>query len=241
MRNIITLLNRELTAYYFSPLAYIIIAFFLAMSGFFFYLNVAQTMQASLRPVLGPIAFITMMIAPLLSMRLLAEERKSGTLEVLLTAPVTSTEVVVAKFLGALFFYVTLLLPTVSYLVIFWWYGGDWSLFPTLTFYLGLTFLAASYLSVGILVSSLTNNQVVAAFVTFVVLFIIYLLFLFDQFLPGTRTGEIANYFSWFSHLASFEKGILDTKDIFFFLTNTTFFLFLTVLVLDFKRDQSPF
>lgn len=241
MKNIFTLMGKEFRSYYFSPIAYIIIAFFLAMCGFFFYINLQETRQATLRYVLSPVAFLTMMIVPLISMRLIAEERKSGTIENLFTAPITTSQVVIAKFLGALVFYTSLLLPTLGYLVLFEVYHGNWPLFPTLTFYLGLLLLASSYLAIGILISSLTDNQIVAAFATFILLLILYLLFLVDRYAPTTTIAQIAQYTSFLSHLSSFEKGVLDTKDFLYHLLNTTFFLFLTIQILEVRRTHSSF
>lgn len=237
---ILTLLGREIRAYFVSPLAYIILSFFLALSGFFFCLNLGYTLEATLRPVLSPIAFLSMMMVPLLSMRLIAEEKRTGTLELLLTAPVTTFDVVVAKFLGALLFYMFLISPTLLYIGIFWKYGGNWPFYPTLTFYLGLFLLASAYLSLGIFVSSLTSNQIVASFVTFVVLLLIYLLFLVEQYLPAYSLSKVASYCSWFNHLDSFQKGILDSRDLIYFFSITLFFLFLTVVTLEWKRERSP-
>ncbi len=230
---------RELKSYFLSPMAYILSSIFLLVTGFIFSISIETTGEATLRHVLGPLAFLTLMMIPMISMRLIAEERRMGTLEVLLTSPVHTLQVIWAKFLGGWFFFLTLLLPTGAYLLLFEYYQASWDGAETLTFYLGLALLGGAYLSIGLFISGCTENQIVAAFVTFFILLLIYLLNWVDIYLPQTSFSRICAYLSWNSHLNSFKKGILDSQDSIYFLAIIVYFNMLAAWYLDWKRESS--
>ena len=234
---ILALLKLELYRYFVSPISYTLLALFLLISGFLFSFHIEQTLEANLRFVLLPLGFFAMMFTPLISMGSFAEEHRLGTVELLLTAPVYVGEIVLAKFFAAWVFYLFLLFPTLSYLGIFLYYGAFFPLASTFTFYLGLSLQAAYFLSLGIWISSCTKSQVLSAFFTFSCLLGIYLLYWLYQYLPSSFWTRFLGYFSWQYHFESFEKGILSSRNIGYFLLNTLFFLFLTYWSLKWKQE----
>jgi len=173
MRNLCHLTRREFTGFFYTPVAYIVMGLFLLASGYIFSWALGVTREANMRYALGFINFFLLFLTPLITMRLLAEEKRSGTIEVLRTAPVTDLEVVLSKFLGALGFYLVLLAPTLSYVGIFVIFDAspDWGVI--ISSYLGLALLGCAFLSIGLWASSLTKNQIVAALITFVILLLL--------------------------------------------------------------------
>ncbi|MEW6026383.1 MAG: ABC transporter permease, partial [Planctomycetota bacterium] len=172
MNNILTLTRRELAAYFLSPLAYVIMTAFLFFCGYFFWSYLRWTSDATaLRYVLELIGFTSLIISPMVTMRLIAEEKKSGTMETLMTAPVTETEVVVAKYISALVFFIALIAPTLAYVILLNVWGNP-EMGAILSGYVGLASLTAVFLSIGLFVSSLTSNQIVAVIITFIILLI---------------------------------------------------------------------
>lgn len=175
MTNILAITKREFMAYFYSPLAYVIMTAFLFFSGMTFFLIVRGTGDSnSLRYLLQFLGWILAFVSPMITMRLIAEEKKTGTIEILMTAPVTDTQIVLAKFFGTLCFLGLLLLPTILYGVLLerWNANPDWG--QILSTYLGLLLLSSAFFSIGILISALSTNQIVAAMVTFVVLVVWY-------------------------------------------------------------------
>src|SRR4029079_3693558 len=184
VRNILAIAGKELRSYFSSPIAYIIIGFFLLPFGVFFYLYLREFLKQSMgagqfggalninqqviRYVLQNASVIILFIMPMITMRTYSEEKRSGTIELLLTSPVTDVQIIIGKFLGALGLYVAMLLVTVVYIAILFVYGSpEWR--PLVAAYLGLLLMGAAFVSIGLLISSTTNNQIVAGIVTFVV------------------------------------------------------------------------
>ena len=174
MTNVWTITWRELKSYFASPLAYILSAVFLFITGYFFAGILLQSRQASMRDSLQTITFLFLLLSPAMTMRLLAEEQRMGTLELLLTSPLHDWQVVVGKFLGNLiWFIIMVILPMLTYVVILIRYGSpDYG--PLVTGYLGLILLGAACFSIGLLTSSLTQNQVVAAALSMVILIFLW-------------------------------------------------------------------
>jgi len=185
VRNVLFIAGKELRSYFVSPVAYVIVAFWLVATGFFFWRSVDITNEASLRNVFGVVTILLLLISPALTMRLLAEESRTGTLELLLTAPVRDWSVVLGKFLGALGLYLVMMGLTLVYPVLLMMLGGnpDWG--PIWSGYLGLILLGMSFLAVGLFASALTSNQMVSAVIAFVIL-------LGRTFLARTFTHEQA-------------------------------------------------
>ena len=238
MRNTLFIAGKELRSYFVSPVAYVIVAFWLVATGFFFWRSVDVTNEASLRDVFSVVTILLLLISPALTMRLLAEESRTGTLELLLTAPVRDWSVVIGKFLGALGLYAVMIGLTLFYPVLLMLLGGnpDWG--PIWSGYIGLLLLGMSFLAVGLFASSLTSNQMVSAVIAFVILLI---LFVISQ-VAGSVSSGVGDFLSKFSltdHFNSFPRGIIDLKDVIFYLTFTAVVLFFTVQVVEGRRYRS--
>ena len=234
MKKIPLVFWREFSSYFFSPIAYIVLAVFLIISGYFFSVILNFSQEATLRYALGNISIILLFLSPLISMRLLAEEKRSGTMETLMTDPVTDGEVVLGKFLASFCFYLTLLLPTLLYALILKVIGNP-DPGPIFTGYLGLVLMGSVFLAVGLLASSFTDNQMIAAVVSFVTLLLFWVI---DWSAGGSSTtlAKVLSYLGIFRHFDSFSKGIIDTRDIIYYLSTTALFLSLTVRVVEARR-----
>jgi ABC-2 type transport system permease protein len=255
-RNIGLILGRELRSYFGSLTVYVVIVMFLLMTGYFFYnllatfsavsvqartdpmlarqyqlLNINETV---IRPLFGTISIILLLMTPLLTMRLLAEEKKSGTIELLLTFPVNDVDVVLGKYLACLGVLLTMVALTVTYPVIVV-ILGDPEPAPIVTGYLGLALLGAAAISLGIFTSSLTENQIVAASMSFGMLFLFWLVSYSVPLAPPGLGQELA-YLSNNDHIASMSKGVVDSEDIVYYLCFIALFLFLTLRSLETKR-----
>jgi len=231
MRNIFAITHRELRAYTSGWMAYVVTAGFLLIGGFIFWVILYRSQQAEMRAAFQNMAVTLLFIAPLLTMRLLAEEKKTGTMELLLTSPVTDLEVVLGKFLGAVALLVAMLALTFAMpLVLLHYNQPEWG--PIWVGYLGLLLVGAAFLSVGLLVSSLTDSQVVAGFLGFGIL----LAFWIGSWAtpPGaTGIGAALQYAAITTHLDDFVKGVIDTKDVIYYLSFIAVFLFFTVRVVE--------
>jgi ABC-2 type transport system permease protein len=237
MRNVATLTQRELSSQFFSPIAYIVITIFLVISGIFFMSdNFRPGADASVRVIFGNyLPLVLVFILPMLTMRLLSEEYRGGTIETLMTAPVNDAEVILGKFLGAFLFYVILLATTLIYPILVSMYGPlDIGL--TVSCYVGLLLIGALYIAVGLFFSALTRNQVIAVLCSFVLLAVFT--FLMD-FLGQKQEGTIRivlQHLSILSHYQDFARGLVDATHVVFYLTGTCLFLFFSVKVLEFRR-----
>ncbi|MFQ5881858.1 MAG: ABC transporter permease subunit [Candidatus Methylomirabilales bacterium] len=250
---VLAVFKKEMRSYFASPVAYAVFTIFLLLSGYFFYAILTYfsliSVQASmnpglatglnvtdgiLRPFFHNMSVVLLFMMPLLTMRLLAEERKQGTLELLLTYPLRDGEVLLGKFLAATSLYSLLLVSTAIYPSLL----GLWSepeLYPILTGYLGLLLLGMAFISLGLLFSSLTENQIVAAALAFGAL----LLFWAIGWAAALAQGDWALFFRHLSileHFASFAQGVLETKDLAYYLGLTGLFLFATLKSLEVRR-----
>jgi ABC-2 type transport system permease protein len=237
MKHVSTLAQRELSVYFFSPIAYVVIAVFLLVTGLFFGTqNFVPGAESSLRTTLGDyMPIILVFILPMLTMRLLSEEFRSGTIETLMTAPVSEVDVVLGKFLGAMVFYLVLLAPTLLYVVLMAIYG-TLDVGMLLCGYLGLLFLGAFYIAVGLFFSAWTRNQVIAVVCSFVVLGILTFL---AGYLGGLLSGTpriLLQQLAVLNHFQDFSRGALVSDHVVFFVTLTGLFLFLTVKTLESRR-----
>jgi ABC-2 type transport system permease protein len=235
LRNTIAITWKELKTYFGSPMAYIIAAVFLAITGYFFAQSVSSPFaEASVRGWIVPTTFILVLWAPVLTMRLFAEEQKMGTLELLLTSPVRDTEVVVGKFLASFGILVGTVVLTLFYVLLLFWFG-DPDIGPLFAAYLGLLLYGAATLAVGLFASSVTGNPIVAAVVGFGLLL---LLTLTDQAAAVTSgvASLVLEQFSLTGHFVDFARGIIDTKNLIYFITMIVLFLFLAVRVIESRR-----
>ncbi len=236
MKNIWTIGAKEFTSYLSSPMAYIITAAFLIGSGFFFSFSQTAFTETSITGVLGNTMYtiIVLLLMSLLTMRLIAEEKKLGTIELLMTAPIRDSEVVIGKFLGSLLVMLTMFAFTLYYpilLVIF----GDPDLGPFFSGYLGLILLGSSSLAVGLFASSLSSNQLISAVVGGGILLGLWFLGVAATLLPAA-VGTAVSYFSSANYMPDFVRGIIDTRGIVYYLSITALFLFLAVRSLENSR-----
>lgn len=239
MRNILSIAEREIRAYFTSPMAYGVTVFFLFFSGLIFTFSIYQPQaRAEMRGLLGTMVFLTLMMAPVLTMALLAQERSSGTIELLLTKPVHDREVVLGKYLAALAVYVLIIVLTLPYPLLLEKYGDfDWG--PTWVGYLGLVLCAMAFLAIGLFASSLTRNQMTSAIVCLGAFLFFWLIGWVSYLVggEGSLLADVAKNISIFEIYSDFEKGLLDSKNVVFFLSLVVFFLFLTTRVLEMRRQ----
>jgi ABC-2 type transport system permease protein len=250
MNNTWAIVQKELRQYFVSPIAYVVMMIFLTLSGYFFcgflvnfsarvtyFKNQMQYMQDPealsqlslnqmvIAPSLFNMIFIFLFILPLIMMRTFAEEKRQKTDELLMTSPITMNQLIAGKFVGSLLFILMLIAPTAIYQFGLFKYAQP-ELGPVLTGYLGIILFAAGGVSIGLFASSLTENQIIAAIVTFVLL-----LFQFVINVLGQREGilfSILNYLSVAEHISNLLKGMIDTRDLVYFVSVIALFLFLT-------------
>lgn len=236
IRNVVALTQRELAANFLSPVAYIVAAVFLVATGYLFMSNtLVEGGEASVRSLLDSMAWVLVFAMPLLTMRVLSDEFAAGTIETLMTAPVTDAEVVFGKFLGVFVFYLGLLATTAAHVVLLFNYGAA-DIWAVLYGYLGMILLGSLYVAVGVFASALTRHQLLAAIIGMGVLSLFTLVV--DAFAAwqGGTWREVLAYVNILHQFGDFSKGILDTRSVLFFLSGTTFFLFLGVKVLESRR-----
>ena len=256
IRAVSLILSRELRAYFSSPIAYVVITMFLIITGYFFYnliatfsvisfqaqanpmmarqYNLLNINETVVRPLFGNISIIMLLMTPLLTMRLLAEERKAGTMELLLTYPVRDIEVVMGKFLACFMVFLAMICSTFLYPCLLLLLGEP-ELMPIITGYTGLILLGAAFIALGLFTSSLTENQIIAASMAFGILFVFWLMS-YSVNLVSPGLGQIVSYIAITEHLESLAKGVVDTEDIIYYLLFVTLFLFLTLRSLESKR-----
>jgi ABC-2 type transport system permease protein len=250
MRNILTIAGKELRSYFTSPMGWVVMGLFALLFGYFFIAHldhfVRRSMQSSMgggpvnvnqdmiRGVFSNASVLILFLLPMITMRTYAEEKRSGTIELLLTSPVTDVEIVMGKFLGAAGFFAALLGVTLLNMAILFVYGNpEWK--PVITGYLGLLLMGSCFISIGLFVSSTTKNQVVAGAATFVVALLLWIIsWLGSSF--GPNTAAVLSYLSITEHFDDFSKGVLDTKHLIYYFSVIAFGLFLTVKSVDTER-----
>lgn len=242
MRTFLALTYREIAAYFVSPVAYIVIFVFLCASGLGLWENVYELVYSYKVPVqwmwvFGWPVIISMLIAPFITMRLLAEEKNRGTLERLMTAPLSDWTVVLSKFFSAVSFYVMMLAPTVLFAV----YLGMFTSLDRgelIGSYLGLILMTATMISIGLFISSMCGNQMSAGIISFALaLFLIFTNQFIKPAIPmGSVWEDVVKYVNLMQHTEHFAKGVIDTKDVVFYLSVSVLFLFWTVRVVESRR-----
>lgn len=234
MGNTLTIYRRELGAYFNSPVAYIVITVFLLVTGYLFFSQAFIVGEATMRDMFNLAPLIYIFFAPAITMRLLAEEKRSGTIELLITMPVRDWEVVTGKFLAALSVMTLAALLTVPYALTLGSMGDmDWG--TVMGGYLGLVLLAGAYVAIGLMASSWTRNQVVAFIIAFVITFT---LFLAGKLLPlmPRSIAPIVEYISLDAHFVNIAKGVIDTRDIVYYASLIGTCLFMAVQSLGSRR-----
>ncbi len=253
MKSVWTITKKELKTFLYSPIAYILTAFFLLVSGFFFYNILAwandQTMrmmqsgypidrvninQMLFEPFFNNMTIILMFLLPLLTMRLFADEKKMRTEELLLTSPVRLSAIIIGKYLAALIIYAAILLLTATSAVFVFIYGNPEPA-PLLTAYLGLFLLGAVFIAIGLFASALTENQVIAAAISFSSILLIWVISWIGESGPGAWRG-ILTYLSFFSHFRNMVSGVIDTQDVVYYLTFIFLGLYMTRSIFEFRK-----
>ncbi len=234
MMNMVFIAKKELRVYFASPIAYVMIAAFLAIMGFFFALIIYIMREAYLGNVFANMAVVLLFVCPALTMRLLAEEQRSGTIELLLTLPVRDWQVVLGKFLASMAVYAVMLGLTLYYpLLLMRLANPDRG--PMLSTYLGQLLLGGSFLSIGVFASALSRNQAVAALLGFGTMIILWLVDVAGS-LFGSPVSDFLTYLSMSGHYYDFLRGVIDTKDVVYYLSVMAAFLFLSVQALQLRR-----
>ncbi len=255
MRNIWIICQKELRSYFASPIAYAVMALFALIFGLVFFSATREFVNFSfrsqmngggppmsvneyvIRPMLGFAGTVSLFLIPLISMRLIAEEKRNGTIELLLTSPIQDLSIILGKWLGAMFLYLFVLgMSLLNMAFLFAWGKPDWK--PVLVAYLGLLLQAGCLLAVGALISAMTSNQIVAGGAAFFVSLMLYMLSWFTEY-DSTAASKVLNYISIVPHMENFSKGILDLKDAVFYVTFIFLALFLTARQMESLRWRS--
>jgi ABC-2 type transport system permease protein len=217
MSKIIAIAKKELKTYFKSPIAYIVLIITIAIFNTFFFLIIDENREANLRDVFKVMEFLFIFIVPLLTMKLFAEEKSSGTMEFLMTTPTTNTEIVLGKYLGSLMFFTIIVAMTLSYYFIIEFFGQPDSL-TMLSGYLGVWLEGALFIAIGMLTSSWTKNQIIAALSSYVILFLLYFSISFIKYFSGTAESLIRHMGTW-SHSENFIAGLVTTSDMVYYLS----------------------
>lgn len=257
MRNLFAFFQREIKAYFASPVAYVVIGLFLALSGLFFYLIVSNFVQIcmrydmqaqyyqmappnlnvnqmAIRPIFHNMSLFALFFLPLVTMRLWAEEKRTGTVELLMTSPVTNLQVILGKFFAAAALFLVMLAGTFLFVVFLFFYGKP-EVGPVLTGYLGLFLLGLAYLSFGLFFSTLTDNQIISAVSAFVFILFFWAIGWVSGFVSPSA-GELLSNFSLIEHFDDFAKGVLDTKHLVYYLSFIGMGLFLSFISIESSR-----
>jgi len=242
MNTLLTIARREFRAYFDSPLAYVVIClslFVLGLLVFMYQGGYWQIDRATLQPLFEWVpAGLAILVVPVVTMRLMAEERRSGTIEMLITLPVKDSDVIMGKYLGALGLVLTVVLASLAYPIMmfkFPWNLGPLDMGPVLSGYVGLLLYSAAAVAVGLLVSSLSESQAVSFFITFMVLGA----FWFSGNVADQMQGTLANvlhYVSFQSRMTGFMRGLIDTRDVVFFLSITVLALVVSFRALERRK-----
>jgi ABC-2 type transport system permease protein len=252
MNNILAIVHKEVKAYFESPIAYVFIGFFSLLFGYFFIALLSyftsQSMQMAsmggagslninqqlITPLFLNASVIILFVLPSVTMRTYSEEKRSGTIELLLTSPLTDFQIIMGKFLGAMVLYAAILGVTLLHMAVLFAFGKP-EIWPVVTGYLGMLLMGGCFISVGLLISSLTKNQIVAAMVTFAVFLLLWVVDWISSF-TGPTMQAVLTYLSITQHLDDFTRGVLDTKHLVYYFSFIAFGLFLTARSVDSER-----
>ncbi len=241
MKAFSAIFGRELRAFFYSPMAYVVLFFFLVVNGFIFANLIAYLSDPRSQggPPMGYFftssGILLMILGVILTMRLVSEELRSGSIEVLMTAPVTEGQVIAGKFLGALAFFAFLWLPTLAYAgVVAYFESVDWG--PIASGYLGLLLVGSLFLSVGVFASSTTRSQLGAAMMSVALILLLILIGWLQGLVNSDTAKEVLSYVDVGTHLDEFSRGIVDTRRLVYYLSATFLFLFLAARSLEDRK-----
>ncbi|HHV74352.1 ABC transporter permease [Thermoanaerobacterium sp. R66] len=230
----LTIYKRELKSYFLSPLAYVLVGFLLLISGYFFATFVLSTQYALMSPVFGNMVFVFMFISPILTMRLISEEMKNGTDQLLMTSPLRITDMVLGKYFAALTVYTLSLVVSLIYPLYLKIYSTP-DFGPILTGYIGTFLMGAAFIAIGIFASSLTENQLIAGVIGFSILLLFWIVSWLGDVFQGTAKNIVDNI-SLLQRFTNFQNGVLSLNDVVFYLSVIIFFVFVTIMVVDKRR-----
>lgn len=234
MNNSITILKKELKSFFTSPVAYIIIVVFLIITGWFFTSNLFVGGVITMRAVFDIVPFILLFFIPAISMRTFSEEKKSGTIELLLTKPLSDFDIVFGKFLSTFILAAITLFPTLIYVISLKMLGPI-DIGSIISAYIGLLLMSGIYIGIGLLASSLTENQVVAFIISFLIIFTLFMLNKILIFVP-TYLVSILESISSEYHFSSISRGVIDTRDLIYYFSGITILLLLTKTSLESRK-----
>lgn len=237
MNHMITIAKREITSLFFSPIAYVVIALFALGTSLLFFNSFAPSAPASLQRTFEGIVWLMILLLPGISMRLISDEFHSGTIELLMTSPLTDTQLVMGKWLGAMGFFVILMVPTFALVGVLEAFGSpDYG--PLVTGYIGLLLVGGFYLAIGTFASTISENQIISYMLTvFTICLFTFVIFLLSRaaFIPPA-IQQAMQFMFVNGHFQDFGKGILDLSRIIYFVSGSAFFLFLAVKLVESKR-----
>lgn len=223
----IVIMKRELATYFTNPISYIVTGLFLIITGVMFFTTFFLQNRANMRNFFSLLPILFSFFIPALTMRLYSEEKKSGSIETLMTLPVTELQVVTGKFLAAFISSAIMLAPTLLYLVSILFFGKP-DIGPIIGGYIGAIFLCAAFSAIGVFASSVTKNQLTAFFVAFMICIVLTMIDAFLIFLPAPIVS-LLQFISANEHFTSISRGIIDTRDLIYFISLTALFFCLTV------------
>lgn len=234
MNKLLSIYRREVRAYFTTPFGYVITAVFMFITGFFFFSITNQLRQASLRFMFGNMSVILLLVTPILTMRLMAEERRLGTEELLMTSPLSSWQIIGGKFFAALTFFWAMSLCTLVYAFFIFRYG-DPEVGPVVSGYVGLLAMNAAYVALGLFASTLTKSQMTASMVGFGLLLFLWVVDWLGQ-ITNPPLKDMFESLSLFFHFDSFQKGVISLTHLFYFLALSFAFVFFSTRVLEGRR-----
>ncbi len=234
MRQVMLIFNKEFKDYFISPIAYIVIAIFMAVTGWLFFSTFFIYGQVELRRFFDLLPFLFALVVPIITMRLFSEELNVGSYELLLTLPVTAADIILGKFLAAVAFVGAMLIPTLSYPIFISFVGDlDWGV--VVGSYLGALLLGGAYAGIGLFASSLTRNQIIACIVAMVICVVLSIINQMLFFFPQSIL-DVISFLSSDVHFENISKGILDSRDLLYFLSVAFLGLYATHLVMQEKK-----
>jgi ABC-2 type transport system permease protein len=255
MKNVLIICGKEIKSYFSSPIAYLLMTIFAVIFGYFFFSASAYFVQASMQmqmqgqsspmnvndfiigPLLGNASVVGLFLIPMISMRLFAEEKRQGTIELLMTSPVKDWQIILGKWLGAMIMYACVIGISALNVALLFAYGKpDWR--PILVGYLGLLLQGGCLLAIGTFISTTTNNQIIAGGATFAVCLLLWVLDWVSSY-QQAAWAKVVSYCSVLTHFEPFSKGVIDSKDVIFYLSMIFFGLFLTQRSLESLRWRS--
>lgn len=254
MKSILAIINKDFKSFFYSPVAYIIIAIFTALSGVFFYLYTSNFVEAAfmdairaqqyrmapqkfnvnlmlIRPYFWNIALISIFTLPAITMRLYSEEKRAGTVELLYTTPITPVQIIIGKFFAGLLFYIVLLIPTMFFQSILFMYGSP-EFMPILSGYIGLILMGAAFISVGLFISTTTENQIIAAIGGFALSLLLWVIG-WGAHYAGPTLGGVLNYISIINHFEDFAQGVIDSAHVIYYLLFSFVGLYFSVKMIE--------